>query len=253
MRHSLVQENAVRLPLCARSIMLLSAAVIGILATPAIVWADDMTSAAQAPGSASSPQSTQNAPATQKPLKGSVEKVELNLELLRDVGLDLKEVLKAASSLYDEVTVQPVRLLTQPEVVGNGIIINVPIGTTPVGPPQPARKERVDLAMNSIKPIIKMMKANVDAFVAGDRKFDLPADVIAQLKPKFKEWASTVNTVASREQELEAITASPPYSNRTIADLAVSLQKDVKELDKTRRAIYRVIRKEGKRIAAGES
>jgi len=181
------------------------------------------------------------------PLKGGVQKVELDLEKLRDVGLDLKEILRAASSLYDEVTIQPMRIITQPTMIGSGTIINIPVGKQPVGPPQPARKERVDLAINGMKPIINLLKKNVDDFVEDKKQLDLPDNVMTKLESRFKEWIDAVNKMAAKQIQLEQITQSPPYDNKAIADLTASIQTDVKNLDKTRLAIYKVVRKEGKR------
>ncbi|MBI4533866.1 MAG: hypothetical protein HY711_07945, partial [Candidatus Melainabacteria bacterium] len=160
-----------------------SAAAVGDELSPAVTSETSVNADSNTTGA-----TTQSMP----PLKGRVEKVELSLEKLRDVGLDLKNVLKAASSLYDEVTIQPVRLITEPEVVGRGIVINIPIGTVPVGPPQPARKDRVDLAMAGITPIITMMKNNVDEFMAGNSQLNLPQDVIEELQPDLKDWTSMV-------------------------------------------------------------
>lgn len=184
-----------------------------------------------------------------EPLKGSVQIVELDLEKLRDVGLDLKEVLKAASSLYDEVTVQPVRIITQPQRVGFGTIINIPVATQPIGPPRPARKERVDLAINAMSPILNRLRKNVDEFLAGKKELNLPDNVTEKLQPQFKAWIDTIKTVSAQQDQLDQITQRPPYDNKAIADLVVEMQKEIKELDKTRLAIYKVIRKEGKRRA----
>lgn len=182
-------------------------------------------------------------------LQGGIQHITLSLERLRDVGLDLKAVLKAADGLYDEVTIQPVTLITEPEVVGRGIIINIPIGTQPAGPVAPARKDRVDLAMNNMRPIIEKMKSNVDAVVSGSAHIDLPADIQERLKPQFKTWVTDVNETASDLENLEKLTAvTPPYDQPSIAQYAQSIQVNVKDLDKTRREIYKVIRKEGKRI-----
>jgi len=191
--------------------------------------------------------------ASSRKLQGSVQKVELGLEQLRDVGLDLKDVLKAASMLYDEVTIQPVRIITQPQLVGNGTIINLPIGTQPIGPPQPARKERVDLAINDMKPIIVMLKKNADEFVSGETQLDLPDDVMEKLKPQIQKWIDNVNIIAALQNKLEQITQAPPYDNQAIASLTASIAQSTKDLDKTRLAIYKVIRKEGKRIAASKA
>lgn len=195
--------------------------------------------------------STTSSSTTSKPLKGGVQKVDLSLEKLRDVGVDLKSALKATRSLYDEVTIQPVRIITQPNVVGNsGTIINIPIGTEPVGPPQPARKARVDLAIGGMKPVIDLLKKNADEFISGEKQLDFPEDVIEKLQPQLQEWVKTVNIIASDQSELEQITKAPPYNNGAIAQLTDSIEKNIKDLDKTRSAIYKVIRKEGKRISA---
>ncbi len=205
------------------------------------------TPSTSSPASASPDESrTQPKP----PLQSGVKKVELSLETLRDVGLDLKHVLKAVGSLYDEVTIQPVSLVTQPEVVGPGTIIYIPINTMPVGPPQPARKDRVDLAMNNIRPIVTLLKTNVDEFESGRRQLDLPADVLSELHPQIQKWVGDVNDLANQLNQLNQLTQGPPYNNDQIASITKGMHQDIKDLDDTRRKIYKVIRKEGKKIAA---
>src|SRR5215470_5703849 len=104
-------------------------------------------------GSAASPGAGSATGQAQSPaLKGSVQIIELNLQMLRDVGLDLKKVISAAGSLYDEVTLQPVTVTTMPNVIGMGTVWNIPVGFNPSGPPLPPRKKRVDLAMNEMRP-----------------------------------------------------------------------------------------------------
>lgn len=181
------------------------------------------------------------------PIKGGVQKVVLNLERLRDIGLDLKHVLSASNHLFDEVTIQPVTMVTEPEIVGFGTVINIPIATQPVGPPLPPRKDRLDLAMNQMKPIVTMFKQRCDDFVAGRAELDLPQDVMAKLEPSFAQWVDLVNDVNSQLVGLEPLTQGPTYDNQAIADAANAIQKDVKKLEKTRKTIYKVIQKEGKR------
>lgn len=184
------------------------------------------------------------------PLQGGVQHLTVSLEQLRDVGTDLKQVLKASSSLYDEVTIQPVNLVTEPEVVGRGTIIYIPIGSTPAGPVAPARKDRVDAAMNHMRPIIDTMKANVDAVVSGSAHLDLPDDILQQLKPQFKTWIADVDETAVDLNKLNQLTSvTPPYDQPAIAAAAQAINANVKDLDKTRREIYKVIRKQAKHIA----
>ena len=180
-------------------------------------------------------------------LKGGVQKVDVSLEHLRDVGLDLKRVMTAARHLYDEVTIQPVRMITEPEVVGMGMIINIPIGTQPVGPPEPPRKDRVDLSMSEMTPVITMFKKNADEFVAGSRELDLPSDALSEMQPMIKDWIAQVNDLSARLSALEPLTKGPNYDNQGIASLCSGIQQDAKKLDTTRRKVYKFIRKEEKR------
>ena len=227
--------------------LMIPVAVCSILFGAMGSYADDDT--APTPTPATSPATTGSAAPTSTTLQGGVQKVELSLEKLRDIGLDLKHVLRATSGLYDEVTIQPVSIVTQPEVIGRGIIINIPIATQPIGPPQPARKDRVDVAMSAITPVIDRMKQNVDKFVSGEVQLDLPQDVMTELKPQFDQWVTTVNSMASQEKNLVQLTAGPPYDNGAIADTCSGLQRTVKSLDKTRLAIYKTLKKEGKKLA----
>lgn len=197
---------------------------------------------------ASPPDSTATAPAA--PLQGGVERVNVSLDTLQNVGLDLKQLLKGADSLYDEVTIQPVTILTEPEVVGRGMVINIPIGTMPAGPRRPPSKSRVDLAMGQIRPVIEMMKTDVDAFQDGHKKLDLPQTTLQELQPQMQKWMTDVTDMSTNLTQLEVLTKGPSYDSDAIAQVAQEIQKDAKDLDKSRRDIYKVIKKEGKRISA---
>jgi hypothetical protein len=180
-------------------------------------------------------------------LQGTVQKISLDLNQLRDVGLDLKHLVKSLSSLYDEVTIQPMTMISEPEVVGP-VVISIPTVPVPAGPPEPPRKERVDLAMSSIKPTIDLMKSNVNEFVAGQVQFDLPEATITQIKPLFDQWVSGVNDLYSKELELETMAAGPPYNNYKIADQTMNMEKEIKKLDESRHAIFKIVRAEGEKL-----
>ncbi|MBY0359010.1 MAG: hypothetical protein K2W82_13490 [Candidatus Obscuribacterales bacterium] len=183
------------------------------------------------------------------PLTTGVHKVELTLEVLRDVGLDLKHLVTAAGRLHDEVSIQPVTLQTEPEVVGMGTIIYIPIGTTPVGPPAPPRKDRLDMAMSQLTPQINIMKKNVDDFVSGKDQLDLPDDVLAELQPMTSEWVTLVNDVYAQLQKVLPLVQGPTYDNAAIAAQAIAIQQDAQKLETLRHKIYKIIRKEGSRAA----
>lgn len=186
------------------------------------------------------------------PIEAGVQKVHISLSDLRTVGLDLKNVLKATTSLYDEVTIQPMQIIYEPEVIGMGTIIQVPIDKRPSGPVEPARKERVDLAMGQIKPTVQMLKSNVDAFLSGERQLDLPDDVHAQLQPDLDNWVKGVQQIAAQEAQLEQLTQKSPYDQPAIASNCLSMQQMIRTLDETRRSVYKVLKKHAKELGLGK-
>jgi hypothetical protein len=174
-----------------------------------------------AQGDAPPAQPTTAAPSATS-LQAGVQQVDLSLDHLRTVGLDLKNVAKATSSLYDEVTMQP------------------------TGPVQPARKQRVDLAMSQIRPTVAMFKENVDMFVKGERELNLSDEIRKEIQPDVDSWVQNVTQLAAQEAQLEKLTASSPYDQPTIAQICVGMQKNIKELDKDRRDIFKVLKKRQK-------
>lgn len=185
--------------------------------------------------------------ASGKMVEGSVKVIELNLELLKEVGLDIKDVIKAAGGLYDEVNIRPVQIITEPEVVGRGTIVYMPIGTRPIGPPAPPRKKRLDLAVNQIDPVIAALKQDVDDVRAGRTEIAISDAVQEQLQPLFKDWGLTVDDIDGQLSALHNLTAAPPYDNAAISARATSIAVDAEKLDQTRRKIYKILQKEGKK------
>lgn len=181
------------------------------------------------------------------PMQAGVQMIELNLQMLTHVGLDIKNLLKSTDSLYDEVTIQPVSVITEPEVVGRGIVINIPVGTRPVGPPAPPKKARVDLAMNQIRPIVTTLKQDVDEFESGKARLDISDDTRQDLHPYFDSWIKTVNDISTNMKQLESVTTGPPYDNSSIAQAAGTIHQDAQRLDEVRRKIYKYLQKEGKK------
>ncbi len=182
-------------------------------------------------------------------LKGAVQKVELSLETLEDISLDLKHLLTASRHLYDEVNIQPVTFQTMPEMVGPGAIIYIPVpgSAHPIGQSAPPRKQRLDLAMSEITPIISMLKLDVDSFLTGQKQLDLSPDLHQELSPIFKEWVSSVNDLSQQLISLEKLTAGPTYNNTFISQSANSIQGDCRALQKNVKHIFKALQKEGKK------
>jgi hypothetical protein len=181
------------------------------------------------------------------PLQAGVKLIEVNLDHLRDLGLDLKHVMAGASHLYDEVNITPVSLQTVPEVVGRGIIINIPIGTMPSGLPAPPRKARLDLAMAQMVPIVTLLKADVDAFLSGQQRLDIAEDTRSELKPTFQNWAASVTAMSEQLDKLKKLTAGPTFDNGAISAGAQQVQSNCKDLQKDLKKVYKTLQKEAKR------
>ncbi len=179
--------------------------------------------------------------------KLSATKVELSLDQLNDVGLDLKNILTVSRHLYDEVMVQPVTVITEPEMIA-GTVISLPIGTEPTGPPRPARKERVDLLMSQIKPVIDLLKNNADAFMKDSEVNELPDEMKTKIEPLYKKWLAYMDDVYARLLDLEKLTVGPTYDNYAIANDCQLIERDVKQIDEVRRPIYKLVQEEGEKL-----
>lgn len=178
-------------------------------------------------------------------LSGQVQLVEVNLATLRDLGLDIKRVQHGATSLYDEVSRQPVSLQTMPEVVGLNTVIPVVTGFTGGGY-LPPRKSAVDNAMGAIEPWIDLAKSSVDAITEGHKKLNLDEATQVELAPQFKKWSALVNDTYGHLQVLKGLTKGPVYDNQSIAQQATAINREAKDLEKVRRDIYKVLQREGK-------
>jgi hypothetical protein len=186
-------------------------------------------------------------------LKGNVQIVQFELKTLEEIGPYIKNILKTSTSLYEQATFQPVRVITQPTIIGAGTISNIPIGTEPTGPPKPITKQQLDTAINQMKPSIDLLKRNVNEFMTGEKQLNLPDDLMAQLDPQFTEWIGLVNRISAQEIELTKIRQNPPYDNLEVAKAMLIIQKSAKNLDKVRSSISKVMRKERKKIIAHRS
>lgn len=181
------------------------------------------------------------------PLQAGIQKVDISLEKLRDIGLDLKQVTTSARHLYDEVSIQPVSLVTTPEVIGRGIIINIPVGTNPVGPPAPPNPRRVESAMSAMRPIIETLKTNADSFVTQHKELDVSPETQEKMAPLVQDWVKAANNLAGQLGVLEPLVKGPNYDNGAIAKVCQNIQQDAYVLDKIRRDAYKIIKKEEKK------
>lgn len=182
------------------------------------------------------------------PLKGGVQRVELTLDDIRTLNLDVKHLIAASSHLYDEVTMRQISIEQEPEIMGMGTVVMIPVGFQQVGPVLPAKKKRVDLAMSQLRPLIQMFKSDLDEFMSGQKELDLGDDVRQELEPYFKDWISEVNEASEQLAKLEPLVTGPPYDQETIAGIAADINQDAHNMVKTLKKVYDIMRKEGKKM-----
>lgn len=185
------------------------------------------------------------APAT-RTLQGEVQVVTLDLQDLQNVELDLKRVRVALKHLYDEAARQPVQIEDEPEMIGDTIIY-IPISFSGGGF-LPMRKAWVDASMATIKPFVQLAKSDVDDFTSGAKQLEFPDKIKAELQPLVTKWAETTNGMTTRLAALEPLTSGPTYDNQAILDATKNMDRDMKELEKTRKDMYKILQKEGKRV-----
>jgi len=188
-----------------------------------------------------------------QPFKLVAKKVEISLDQLKDVGFDLKHVLSICGHLYDEVTNCPETVITEPEMIGAGTVINLPVALEPTGPPRPPRKERVDLLMSEIRPVITLLAQNGDEFLKDSQVAGFPEPMQEKLNPLIKKWVAYADDVYAKLLKLEALTPGPAYDNYAIADAIKAIQSDVQQIDEVRRPIYKLVQEEGKRLMAAQN
>jgi hypothetical protein len=211
------------------------------------IWTLLVASVSLSASAASLSDSPETTATQNSPLKITVQKVHIDLEELRDIGLDLKQAMTASRHLYDEVTLQPVSLITEPNLIANGVLISIPIAVQPVSPPVPPRKDRIDMLMNQIRPVVTLLKKNVDDFVTGNQ-LDSNDPLKVELDPDLKQWVSLVNDLDLQVKKLDALTQGPPYDNTAIASGAAALQEDAKQLEEIRKATEKLMRREEKTL-----
>jgi len=183
-----------------------------------------------------------------KTFKLTATKINMGLEQLNDVGLDLKNVLTTTRHLYDEVTIQPVSVITEPEMIA-AVVIYIPVGVQPTGPPAQPRKDRVDLMMSRLKPVITLLQQNANDFMTESQIANFPEDAQPKLDPLFKKWLAYMDDVYGRLLDLEKLTVGPTYNNYAIAETCQLIEKDIKQIDDVRRPIYKILQEEGKRLS----
>lgn len=198
--------------------------------------------------SSSSSSSSSSTPSTgDSSLKGSAKVIEVHVQNVRDVGLDLKRALQSASSLYDEVTREPVVVGSRPEVIGFQVI-TLPDVSFDSSQTLPARKEWVDHYVFEIDKVLTLLDSDVDKVRAGELELKWPPGTEEMFTQLLTDWMNGVEKAYGKFKQLKSITVSPPYDNLAIAKSISELRKDILAVDKVRKNVYSKLQKHGGRF-----
>lgn len=175
-------------------------------------------------------------------LEAAIQKQELTLQSIRDVRLDLKRVRSAASSIFDEVTREPINYTTAPNVIGGSIIIN-PITIRESSVLEP-RSEWIDNCVMKMGPVIELLRKDVESIGKDDASLALSEKTQTQLDKLTKDWVSTVKKMHSHYSQMLPLLKSKPYNNIALASKSRAIFLDAKALEKTRRKAHKLMKKE---------
>lgn len=177
-------------------------------------------------------------------IKAGVNVYVVSLENLKEIGMAIQEVREAASDLYEEVSRREVTLTSTPNVVGF-TVMSMPSGFTQ-GAYLPPRKKWVDAYMQDMSRIVKLMKDECDDVLSGKAPLVVPAPQQEQVKAMFVQWVSYVNDTFNKVSDLETTTKQPMLNNASIANAALVINKDMKNLEALRKKVYKIYQKAGK-------
>jgi hypothetical protein len=177
-------------------------------------------------------------------LQGGVVKVGDGLNDLRDARLSVSRVRKAVANLYDEVTRQQVVMNYNPNIIGT-TVISIPSPSF-TGQLLPARPKWVKAAMEEIGPQIALFKEDVDIAIESDRQIDASEPTREALAPLRDEAFKSVNQSFNLYKQLEGLTSGSSYDNSSIAQVAQSLDKELKVMDKSLKKGVSILQKEAK-------
>lgn len=196
------------------------------------------------PNSSGQDKSSSASESVPAPLQGGIVKVQTGLDDLRDARLSVSRVRKALANLYDEMTRQQLVNSYSVNVVGTSVI-NVPRPI--VGPTLPARPKWVHASMDEIRPLMNLFKEDTNIAIETDRQVDASESAKKSLEPIRTQAISDVQSAYEVFKSLEALTAGSNYDQPAVVSASKSLDKKMKDLDKSFKKGIAILQKEVKR------
>lgn len=158
---------------------------------------------------------------------------------------EIKQVRSGASSVDDEVNIQPVNVQISTALLAKDH--SVMFDCVPCGPMAPPDKNALKKHMCRIKNTVDQLKQDNEAFDAGQQQLAVSQETIDNLKPVSDEWTSTVNAIDKEYQELEALADAKRCDNTAISQSAHNIIDECQILQNDLKQADRIVQKESKK------
>jgi len=176
-------------------------------------------------------------PAQNKALtKAQMSKRELSLDDLRDCALLLKQIRQQAINIYEEATLEKVKLDASADVPD---IRSIPykFDSKALLPP---RREWLIFYLGSMEPVIRDLGTEVETSEAGLNPV-IPETDKNTFKAFWDQWGADVKKLNHHLDDLVPLFDDAPHNNAKIQAVAVAIYQDVGGLETLRRQIFKSI------------
>ncbi len=159
---------------------------------------------------------------------------------LKRMGEGIHRVKTAACDLTRECSQQDEMMGGEIDFIGTDVIPIMPATAEGFGPPQylPPRKKYVDLHMTQLTQLIPILQDDINSITLAD------ADEKAKAAPSLTNIGSLMKDINVHVANLKSLTVAPPYDNAGIVNEATAVHQDVSQIDKLRKEIYSMVKKD---------
>lgn len=154
---------------------------------------------------------------------------------LKDLSEAIHRARRATSDLVVECTRENEVMGGEIDFVGTDIIPILPATAEGLGGAQylPPRPQYINLHMSQLGTILPLLQSEIQCLKAPD------ADEAAAIKPMQDEIAALWTDVQKHYTALGPLTQTQPYDTNSIVNEATALNKDLEQIDKLRKNIYK--------------
>jgi hypothetical protein len=162
------------------------------------------------------------------------EKKEITLTDLYEVGLALERIKQQSINVYVEATRNSVGP-DAPVAIVDPSSIPVNHKSTKYLPP---RRDWLVFYMSTMEPIIHLLAVDVQDTQSGVRDIVIPESLKTKIDPIWQSWTAKVADLNNRLTKLLELIDDAPKNNVPIAQEAIGIFEDVKQLESLRREVY---------------